>query len=52
MRTKEVVELLDLVLFRDISKLLQEAFQVAGKKRKEESGIVSVEEEKNRTGPT
>lgn len=28
-RSKEVMELLDLVLFRDICKLLKEAFQVA-----------------------
>lgn len=30
MRTKKVMELLDLVLFRYISKLFQEAFQVTG----------------------
>lgn len=29
-RTKEIMELLDLVLFRDIGKLLQETFQVTG----------------------
>lgn len=30
-RAEQVVELLDLVLLRDISKLLQEAFQVTGR---------------------
>lgn len=43
-RTKKVMELLDLVLFRDISKLFQEAFQVTDwsqKKRAKQSTIVS-----------